>query len=161
MWRRFQEEETPDYVEGDDYTNRQKELMADAILKTDARSELCRECGERGVETGVSMTQQQFTEMGQPIKDVTGSNLYISFPEIQCRNSHTWYQGEGAARGIGGENPILFEEHIQSRRRREIFPENGVPDPSIVSGIYNRAHPQGRKINSVEQRKKSGASWYR
>lgn len=64
-------------------------------------------------------------------------------------------------RGIGGENPILFEEHIYSRKRREIYNQNGTPDPNIASGIYWRAHPQGRKITTPEQRKKNGASWYR
>ena len=64
-------------------------------------------------------------------------------------------------RGIGGENPILFEEHVYSRKRREIYNQNGTPDPNIASGIYWRAHPQGRKITTPEQRKKNGASWYR
>lgn len=67
----------------------------------------------------------------------------------------------GKRRGIGGENPILFEEHIYARKRREIFCEQGVPDPSIVAGIYNRYHPKGRKINSSSQRKSNGASYYR
>lgn len=67
----------------------------------------------------------------------------------------------GKPRGINGENPILFAEHLYSRRRREIYTESGVPDPSLVSGIYNRTHPNGRKVNSAEQRKKNGASYYR
>ena len=67
----------------------------------------------------------------------------------------------GRPRGIGGESPILFEEHLYSRKRREIYNQNGTPDPNIVSGIYWRAHPQGRKITTPEQRKKNGASWYR
>lgn len=67
----------------------------------------------------------------------------------------------GNKRGIGGENPILFYAHLQARRRREIQPANGVPDPSIVQGIYNRTHKDGRKVNSEEQRRKNGASFYR
>lgn len=67
----------------------------------------------------------------------------------------------GKPRGIGGEDPILFEEHLYSRKRREIYNQNGTPDPNIASGIYWRAHPQGRKITTPEQRKKNGASWYR
>jgi len=64
-------------------------------------------------------------------------------------------------RGIAGDDPILFEEHIHQRRRREILNENGVPDPSLASGLYFRTHPEGRKVNSEEARKKHGASYYR
>lgn len=154
MWRREQEE-TPDYVEGEQYTNRQMELMADAILRDDARSEICRECRTRGEATG------EVESVSQDIKDESGHELYIEFPKYACDNGHSWFQGEGEARGIGGDDPILFEEHLQSRRRREIFPTNGTPDPSIVAGIYNRVHPQGRKVNSAEQRSRNGASFYR
>lgn len=153
----YYEEETPEYEEGKtDYTNRQMELMADALLKEDARSELCKECKARGEETGKIESRVQ-----EGVTDGEGNSLSIDFPEYICKNGHTWYKGEGLARGIGGEDPILFEEHLASRRRREIFPVNGVPDPSIVAGIYNRTHPQGRKVNSQVQRKKNGASWYR
>jgi hypothetical protein len=67
----------------------------------------------------------------------------------------------GKPRGIKGENPILFEEHLKSRRRREIQTEGGTPDPALVSGMYYRSHPQGRKVNSLAQRRESGASYYR
>lgn len=67
----------------------------------------------------------------------------------------------GKERGIGGENPILFAEHLYQRQKREILNENGVPEPGLVQGIYYRAHPEGRKINSEEQRKRNGASYYR
>lgn len=154
MWKK-DEEETPEYVEGKKYTNRQKELMADAWLREDARSEMCRICGGRGEETG------KVKEMAEGITDDAGNELKLKFPEYACETGHAWFQGEGEARGIGGDNPILFEEHLHSRKRREIFPANGTPDPSIVAGIYNRIHPQGRKVNSAEQRQKNGASFYR
>lgn len=154
MWKR-DEEEVPEYEEGREYTNRQIELMTDALLREDARSEMCRVCGDRGEPTGTVRTE------GQGISDQEGNELAINFTEYRCGDGHSWYQGEGEARGIGGDNPILFEEHLQSRRRREIFPNNGTPDPSIVAGIYNRVHPQGRKVNSAEQRSKNGASFYR
>lgn len=64
-------------------------------------------------------------------------------------------------RGIGGKDPILFEEHLYARKKREIYNVNGVPDPEIVQGIYNRVHPQGRKVNTPEARKTNGASFYR
>lgn len=158
----FQEEETPEYEEGKtDYTSRQMELMADDMLRQDARTELCRKCDQRGDETGKVLTHRQVDEDGNEIQDAEGNPLILDFPEYVCKNNHKWYKGEGLARGIGGDNPILFEEHLQSRRRREIFPANGTPDPSIVAGIYNRTHPQGRKVNSEEQRKKNGASFFR
>lgn len=153
LWKH--EEEAPAYEEGGTYTNRQLELMADEWLRQDARSEICRECKGRGDATGAVRSE------GQSVTDGEGNELFIEFPEYVCKNGHTWFQGEGDARGIGGDNPILFEEHLQSRRRREIFPTSGTPDPSIVAGIYNRVHPQGRKVNSAEQRTKNGASFYR
>jgi hypothetical protein len=67
----------------------------------------------------------------------------------------------GKPRGIAGEDPVLFEEHLYSRKRREIYNQNGVPDPSINEGMFWRTHPQGRKVNSNDQRKKHGASFYR
>lgn len=71
----------------------------------------------------------------------------------------------GKPRGIGGKDPILFQEHLYARKRREIYPTsenaNGVVDPSVQQGMYNRQHPQGRKVNSDEQRVKNGASYYR
>ena len=67
----------------------------------------------------------------------------------------------GKERGIGGEDPILFAEHLYQRQKREILNENGVPEPALNSGMYYRAHPEGRKINSEEQRKKHGASYFR
>lgn len=74
---------------------------------------------------------------------------------------------------ISGENPILFEEHLYNRRRREILVGSGTPDDiqgldderGVHRGdgqkIFNRTHPRGRKVNSEEQRKKNGASFYR
>jgi hypothetical protein len=143
-----QPEEAPEYEEGRDYNQRELSLMADAMLRDDARSELCKECKERGTETGY------IEHKAQSATDAEGHTLSIEFPEFECPNGHKWYKGEGMARGIGGENPILFEEHLQSRKRREIYTTLGTPEPEIVSGIYNRVHPQGRKVNSDDQRKK-------
>jgi hypothetical protein len=144
-----------------EYSQREIDQIADNILREDARSELCRECGEPGEETGHVERMPQFNDQGEPLIDSAGNQLIIDYPQLGCGNMHYWYQGEGAAKGIGGKDPILFEEHFQSRRRREIYTSIGTPDPSIVAGIYNRTHPQGRKVNSAEQRKKNGASWYR
>lgn len=148
-------EEAPEFVEGRKYTGSQLELMADELLREDSRAELCRECNGRGTETG------DLKELPQEVTDGSGTALVIEFKELGCENGHRWFQGEGTARGIGGEAPILFEEHLASRKRREIYNTVGVPDPSIQSGLYNRTHPEGRKVNSPEQRKKNGASFFR
>ena len=67
----------------------------------------------------------------------------------------------GKPRGIGGEDPILFEDHLRQRKRREVYNITGTADPNIQRGIYNRQHPGGRKVNSPEQRSRNGASYYR
>lgn len=151
----FKKEVAPEYVPGREYTQREMELIADEMLKEDSRAELCRECGKRGDKTGTARQTEQ------PLEDGSGNPLVIDFYELKCENNHLWFEGEGRARGIGGSNPILFEEHFASRKRREIYTTIGTPDPSIQQGMYYRTHPQGRKVNSPEQRKKNGASYYR
>lgn len=81
--------------------------------------------------------------------------------EIMLRADAKVLDANGKPKGIRGDNPILFEEHLYARRRREIHNENGVPDPSIAQGMYFRTHPQGRKVNSEESRKRHGSSYYR
>jgi len=149
------------YEEGKSYRNWELEQLADQLLRADSRRELCRQCDQYGEETGHIESQPQTHEDGSPLVDETGAQLYVDFPELRCDNGHVWYRGEGKARGNSGKNPILFEEHLKNRQRREIYTTVGTPDPSIVAGIYNRSHPQGRKINSEEQRKRHGASYYR
>lgn len=72
---------------------------------------------------------------------------------------------------------ILFAEHLYSRSRREIGNSSGIADPTLTASLqdkqkpgrhtgdghmmYNRTHPRGRKVNSEEQRKRHGASYYR
>jgi hypothetical protein len=143
---------SPEIEDGEDYTNQELEAKANAWLRRDSRAELCRDCLERGEETGQIQNVEGVVE---------GKRVVLAFKEYKCPNDHVWHEGEGKMRGISGDNPILFEEHIQSRKRREIYTTQGFPDPNIVSGIYNRTHPQGRKVNSDVQRKKNGASWYR
>lgn len=91
----------------------------------------------------------------------TPGELDLMADEILRAHSRSIDPDTGRPIGIGADPPILFEEHIYSRKRREIYNQNGVPDPNIVSGIYWRTHPQGRKVTTPEQRKKNGASWYR
>lgn len=162
MWNRIPED-APEYVEGKEYSNYELGLMADAMLRADVKKELCRECQEEGVKTSEFKLEPQFDdETGDPVLNEDGKQLHLKFFRLICKNDHKWYQGDGKTRSIGGKNPILFEEHIQARKRREIYTSTGDnPDPSIVSGIYNRSHPAGRKVNTDEARKKHGASWYR
>ncbi len=63
---------------------------------------------------------------------------------------------------------ILFQEHVEQRWRKEVRVESGTPDASITHALskdnqtmYNRQHPQGRKVNSAAQRKTHGASYFR
>jgi hypothetical protein len=162
-----QQEEAPEFVEGKtDYTKSELQLMADELLREDSRRELCRECLEDGLEnpygdeTG-AIDSRPLMKQGKQVEDSDGNYVFVDYPELECPVGHRWWFSEGKARGIDGEDPILFEEHLQNRRKREIYTQMGVPDPSIVSGIYNRTHPQGRKVNSADQRKKNGASFYR
>lgn len=55
---------------------------------------------------------------------------------------------------------ILLVGHLMDRKAREIYVTSGTPDPEIVQGLYWRTHPNGRKVNSAEQRSKNGASYY-
>jgi hypothetical protein len=171
--RVFKQEEAPEYIEGKtDYTNREMELIADTFLREDVNRELCRKCKERdktkgnelslpyGTETGEVKTVPQF-DKGQPVLDEENNQLVLDFPEYRCDKGHRWFKGEGVRRDIKGKNPILFQEHLDQRKKREIYTTEGVPDPSIVSGIYNRTHPEGRKVNSDDQRRKHGASFFR
>lgn len=148
-----------------DYSKRQLEALADEMLKEYGKRELCRECladsiEEEGQETGSVEPIPQFKE-GDPVVDEEGHHLILDFPELTCSQGHKWFLSEGKSRGNQGTHPILFEEHLIQRRRREIYTNEGTPDPNIVSGIYNRSHPQGRKINTDAQRKLHGASYYR
>jgi hypothetical protein len=156
MYRKYNQEEVSTEIDPDkQYTPGQLDEIASAILREDSKKELCRECGQPGDPTGDSES------VPEGLEDQKGNQLALKFEEYECPDGHIWYPGEGQLKGIGGDNPILFEEHFQSRKRREIYTAQGTPDPSIVSGMYNRVHPNGRKVNSEEQRKRNGASFYR
>lgn len=109
------------------------------------------------------MDLQNFLESKEfdPNRDYSNHELEELTNELLRAHARSLDEETGKERGIGGENPVLFEEHLFSRKKREIYNINGVPDPEIVQGIYNRVHPQGRKVNSPEARKSNGASFYR
>lgn len=158
--KRFDPSEVPEYIEGKKYTGRELDLMAESLLREDARKEKCRICTKFGALTGEAIIKDQFDKQGKPILDEAGKQLRVKFPEYVCENDHKWYKGEGKAKGISGKNPILFEEHIIQRKRREIMSNAGTVDPSIVEGMYFRSHPQGRKINNSKVRKEKGLGFY-
>lgn len=176
------EDETLGFNLGEKHTNKELEEEADRLLKEDSDRELCPHCMTQepdylpyGKETGNVEWKIQIDKEGTPQFDEVGNTLYVAFPELTCDKKHFWYKGEGPRRDIRGKDirgkdPILFETHLYNRKRREIHVQDGIPDPAFTmdrwgkrptQGIYNRAHPQGRKINTPEQRAKNGASWYR
>lgn len=94
--------------------------------------------------------------------DYTGSELeaYASaLLRADAKTEKHWHKKHG----------ILFQEHYESRKRREVFTGTGdTPDAVITASLskdgqtmYNRTHPQGRKVNSEKQRRDNGASFYR
>ena len=159
------------------YTREEISEFADQLLREDSNRELCRKCKEAdpdslpyGEETGqIESIPQYDDEDNEPLLDAEGNQLYLDFPELKCEKGHRWFKGEGPRRDIRGRNPILFESHLYNRRRREIYVEAGTPDPAFtmdrfgrpIHGLYNRSHPDGRKINTKSQRAKNGASYYR
>lgn len=62
------------------------------------------------------------------------------------------------------EHPaILLAPTYLDRAKREIFVTSGIPDPHIMSGLYWRTHPNGRKWWSKGDRVNTslGRSFYR
>lgn len=160
------------------YSKVELEEWADVLLREDANRELCRKCRDAapdslpyGEETGhIEWQIQKNKETGEVLLDAEDNALYVGFPELLCAKGHRWYKGEGPRRNINGVNPILFETHIYNRKRREIHVKDGIPDPAYTmdrwgkrttQGLYHRTHPQGRKVNTPEQRRRNGASFYR
>lgn len=157
-----EEFDASDFQEGQEYPNWQLEKMADALLRADSNREICRICQKYGDETGDIESRPLIeSKTGKYVTNDNENVMYADVPEIVCANGHRWYKGEGKRRGIDGRNSILFENHLRDRHRREIQTSIGTPDPSIARGMYNRTHPQGRKVNSSEQRKRNGASFFR
>jgi len=122
----------------------------------------------RGLETPKQMPgwKKRPFDPGEPIeyeegKEYTPKELEQLADQLLRAHANSVDPDTGKKRGIGGEDPILFAQHLYERQKREILNENGVPEPSLVQGMYYRTHPEGRKVNSEEQRKKHGAAFYR
>lgn len=94
-------------------------------------------------------------------KEYTDKELEQLADQLLRAQARSINPSTGKERGIGGEDPILFVEHLYQRQKREILNENGIPEPGLVQGMYFRTHPEGRKVNSEEQRRKHGASYFR
>jgi hypothetical protein len=73
----------------------------------------------------------------------------------------------------GNKTDILFENQIYERARKEksfgdltkVFNTTNKNRPGTYSGdgqaMFNRRHPEGRRVNSKEAREKHGAGYYR
>jgi hypothetical protein len=60
------------------------------------------------------------------------------------------------------ESPMWLNARMYLKRScREIYTKAGSPDPSIVSGLYWRTHPDGRGVHTLAQRKDNHASYYK
>lgn len=86
-----------------------------------------------------------------PEVDYTPNELKLITEAILLRDPKPW-----------NEEPIwLHMEQLLRRAKREVYTSAGTPDPSIVQGMYWRTHPDGRGVNSDEQRSANGASFYK
>lgn len=85
-----------------------------------------------------------------PRKDYTQNQLLLLAEKILIEDT----------RPPAAHPQVLLVSHLMDRKSREIYVTSGTPDPEIVQGLYWRTHPNGRRVNSDEQRKKNGASYY-
>lgn len=97
-----------------------------------------------------------------PEGDYTGKELE-AFATAMLRKDSRENKDEWQEKGI------LFDSQLANRYRREVYNKHGVPIAEDLSPagmgdgqtMYNRTHPQGRKVNSDKQRREHGASFYR
>lgn len=124
---------------GRDPTPAELDRAADAILEADLRSELCRECGQRGVALG--------DPVPLPILDAQDKDTGVRAIAVRyvCEQGHVWYAGEGRARGREGESPILMEKHLAHRRSKEAYMHDGVVNEWIEPGMFHREHVEKGK----------------
>lgn len=110
------------------------ERQADELLAADLRSELCRECGERGVKLG--------DPVPLPVLDAddkdTGIRAVVA--RYVCENAHVWHEGEGKPRGRDGDSPILMEKHYAHRRTKEVHFTDGTITDGVTPGMFHREH---------------------
>lgn len=59
------------------------------------------------------------------------------------------------------EDPVVLDyNRYRERVKREIYLSSGNMDNIVSPGMYWRTHPNGRRVNSDEQKKKNGTSYY-
>lgn len=115
--------------------------VADEMLASDIRSELCRECEKRGVKLGdsVALVVLDAEENDTGIRAVV--DRYV------CEEGHVWHAGEGKARGRDGDAPILLDEHYAHRRSNEVYMAEGTID-GWIDTEHNRRSV--RLIETIE-----------
>lgn len=114
------------------------------------------------------MEEENLEEMPPEDLPMTNRELEEAADELLRAHAKEIDPETGKVRGLKGDAPILFAEHLYSRRRREIqVTSTGVPDPAYTlndkgqPGMYWRVAPNGRRVNSTEARKNGGASFFR
>jgi hypothetical protein len=115
-------------------TSSELDRMATELLADDLRSELCRECDRRGVKLGVPVSMVILD------REDADTGVRARAARYVCEAGHVWHAGEGKARGRGGDDPILLEEHYAHRRSKETYTESGQIDEFIRPGIFHRDH---------------------
>lgn len=108
--------------------------MATELLAEDLRSELCRECGKRGVKLGDA------AKLVILDRESSDTGIRAVAARYVCEEGHVWHAGEGKPRGRGGEAPILLDEHYAHRRSKETYMEEGTIDGFVQPGIFHRDH---------------------
>jgi hypothetical protein len=119
-------------VERLSYSPSDLDRIATELLENDMRAELCRECDRRGVEFGDPAMLIVSDRDGRD----TGMRAIAS--GYVCENGHTWYAGEGKARGRGGDNPILLADHLEHRKSHELAYEGDID--TVSPGMFHRPH---------------------
>lgn len=91
--------------------------------------------------------------------DYTPRELSMIADQLLADDANAIDPETGKRKGIKGDNAILLSE--RQDYDKWVQNKNGYPEPEIASGMYWRTHPEGRKVNSKEQREKNGAGWWR
>ncbi len=87
-WQQELEVDLDDLKDDGDYSNVELTAYADAMLRADVRTELCRQCEAPGEETGETALAAQYDDRDEPILDDNSEPLFLEFAELTCENSH-------------------------------------------------------------------------
>jgi hypothetical protein len=111
---------------------------------------------------GLRKEELPITTMFNPVEED-----YTPWQLDRFADAFLWEQIDQGNRNY--EDPcILMYEHLHARRKKEIYVASGTPDQTFAlhhspdgQMLYWRTHPQGRAVNSEEQRKSNAAGFYR